>query len=141
MSDKSAETLLKAAKDAMRNAHAPYSKFHVGAALEAVNGKVYTGCNVENASYGGTICAARVAMGAAVAAGEREFRRIAIASDAADPIPPCGLCRQFMAEFGVKLEVLSVGAGGRRATWILGDLLPMAFTGADLEGRRGGAKA
>ncbi len=135
-----ADALFEAAQQAMAHAHAPYSKFHVGAALETMSGKVYTGCNVENASYGGTICAERVAMGAAVAAGEREFRRIAIASDAADPVAPCGLCRQFMAEFGVKLEVLSIGANGRRQSWILNDLLPLAFTGADIESRHGGAK-
>src|SRR5512140_392880 len=124
MGEKAAEELLQAARAAMRNAHAPYSSFHVGAALETVDGAVYTGCNVENASYGGTICAERVAMGTAVAAGARKFRRIAVASDAAEPVAPCGLCRQFLAEFGVELEVLSVGTSGRRQSWVLSELLP-----------------
>ncbi len=139
MSEESAEGLIQAAKAAMANAHAPYSRFHVGAALEAADGRVFTGCNVENASYGGTICAERVAMGTAVAAGARAFRRIAIASDAAEPVAPCGLCRQFLAEFGVTLEVLSVGASGRRQSWVLSELLPLAFTGADIQGRSPGA--
>ncbi len=123
----------------MRNAHAPYSRFHVGAALEAADGRVFTGCNVENASYGGTICAERVAVGTAVAAGAREFRRIAIASDAVEPVAPCGLCRQFLAEFGVQVTVVSVGTSGRRQTWLLRDLLPEAFTGADIQGRSPGS--
>ena len=135
------DALIETARRAMEHAHAPYSRFRVGAALETLDGRIFTGCNVENASYGGTICAERVAMGTAVAAGAREFRRIAIASDAAEPVAPCGLCRQFLAEFGVKLEVMSVGASGRRQSWILGDLLPVAFTGADIEGRHRGGSA
>jgi cytidine deaminase len=103
----------------------------VGAALEADDGRVFTGCNVENASYGGTICAERTAVVGAVAAGQQRFRRIVITSDAEQPVAPCGFCRQFMAEFGTNLEVISIGAGGGRQTWTLAQLLPHAFTGAD----------
>jgi len=120
----------------MARAYSPYSKFRVGAALEADDGTVFTGCNVENASFGGTICAERSAMAAAVSAGRRRFRRIVITSDAAEPVAPCGFCRQFMAEFGTGLTVISVGAAGGSTTWTLADLLPHAFTGADFaEGR------
>ena len=117
-------------------AYSPYSKFRVGAALEAEDGSVFTGCNVENASFSPTICAERSAMAAAVSAGKRKFRRIVITSDAPDPISPCGLCRQFMAEFGTALTVISVGAKGGSKSWTLAELLPAAFTGEDFaEGR------
>lgn len=129
-----ADTLVQRAQDAMRHAHAPYSKFRVGAALEAEDGTVYVGCNVENASYGGTICAERSAAVSAVAAGRKRFVRIAIASDAGEPVAPCGICRQFLAEFGMSLQVISAGATGRRMTWTLGELLPAAFTGSDIPG-------
>jgi cytidine deaminase len=126
------EALVRAAQAAMQRAYAPYSKFRVGAALETLDGTIVAGCNVENASYGGTICAERTAAVAAVAQGHRRFRRIAIASDAGHPITPCGFCRQFLAEFGTDLEVVSAGADGRRETWRLGELLPHAFTGGDI---------
>jgi cytidine deaminase len=131
------DKLVEAAKAAMVGAYCPYSKFHVGAALEAEDGTVYTGCNVENASYGGTICAERTAVVTAVAAGKRRFRRIAVASDASEPVAPCGMCRQFMAEFGTALTVVSVGTSGRTKSWTLAELLPSAFTGADLAGGTG----
>lgn len=125
------DPLIIAAFDAMANAYSPYSKFRVGAALESDDGAVFTGCNVENASFGGTICAERTAMVSAVAAGRRKFRRIAITSDAEKPVAPCGYCRQFLAEFGTGLEVISLGSGGLRKAWTLRELLPDAFTGAD----------
>jgi cytidine deaminase len=119
--------LVRRAKDVMRNAYAPYSKFHVGAAIEADDGSIHVGCNVENASYGLTICAERMAVGAAVAAGKRTLRRIAVASGVEPPATPCGACRQLLAEFGLQLEIIAAGPSTERR-WTLRDLLPEAFT-------------
>lgn len=120
------EHLVAAAQRVLMHAHAPYSAYRVGAALEAEDGTIHVGCNVENASYGLTICAERAAVTAAVAAGARRFRRIVIAVDADGPAFPCGACRQVLAEFGMDLTGESVSRGGR-ATWTLRDLLPEAF--------------
>lgn len=122
--------LLAAAAAARRNAHAPYSKYEVGAALLAEDGSVTTGCNVENASYGLTICAERVALGAAVAAGKTSFKAIAIVADEGPAPLPCGACRQVMAEFcPPELPVYIAGAGYTDGyeTTTLGELLPHAF--------------
>jgi cytidine deaminase len=123
-----ADRLVEAARAAQEHAHCPYSRYRVGAALETGDGRVFVGSNVENASYGLTICAERAAMVSAVSAGARNFRRIVIASDSEPPAPPCGACRQVLAEFGLELEVESVGPLQTRR-WTLRELLPDAFTG------------
>jgi cytidine deaminase len=120
------DRLLAAAKAVQARAYAPYSRYRVGAALETGDGAVYVGCNVENASYGLTNCAERVAIGAAVSAGHREFRRIVVVTDSDPPAPPCGACRQVLLEFGPDLVVESVGPK-RRMRWVLRDLLPASF--------------
>jgi cytidine deaminase len=115
-----------AARDAQARAYAPYSHFHVGAALESADGAVFLGCNVENASYGLTICAERAAVCAAVSAGVTRFRRAVVVSDVDPPAAPCGACRQVLAEFGLDLLIDGVGS---KATvrWRLSELLPAAF--------------
>ncbi len=124
--------MLEAARAVQRLAYAPYSGDRVGAALEGADGRVFVGCNVENASYGLTICAERAALVAAVAAGVRQFRRIVVVSDSDPPASPCGACRQMLAEFGPALEVEAVGPA-KAQRWILSELLPDAFTSHRLE--------
>jgi cytidine deaminase len=121
------DALVAAARRARKNAVASYSNFKVGAALETTDGTVITGVNVENATYGLTICAERVAMFTALAAGHRTFRRIAVVADTEAPTPPCGACRQILWEFGGDLAVTL--ANTRRVTGRhqLADLLPLPF--------------
>ncbi|HEX8725629.1 MAG TPA: cytidine deaminase [Gemmatimonadaceae bacterium] len=128
--------LRERAAGAMNAAYAPYSGFRVGSALLAADGSITVGCNVENASYPAGVCAERVALGAAVAHGRREFLAIAIATEAEAPTPPCGVCRQALVEFSPDLVVLSVTRGGREARWSLADLLPNAFTPHSLDHSR-----
>ena len=120
------DTLVDAARAAQQRAYAPYSRFRVGCALEAADGRVFVGCNVENASYGLTICAERAAVCAAVAAGVRQFRRAVVVSDADPPAAPCGACRQVLSEFGPDLRVDGVSDAGT-VSWTIAELLPSAF--------------
>ena len=120
------DTLVDAARAAQQRAYAPYSRFRVGCALEADDGRVFVGCNVENASYGLTICAERAAVCAGVAAGARRFRRAVVVSDADPPAAPCGACRQVLSEFGPDLRVDAVSPAAS-LTWTIAELLPAAF--------------
>ena len=121
------DELIAAAWDVREKAYAPYSNFHVGAALLASDGSIFPGCNVENISYGLTNCAERVAIGAAVAAGARSFKKVVVVADTAQPISPCGACRQVLAEFGVKSVILANRT--ERVEFSLEELLPRASTG------------
>lgn len=123
--------LLNLAKDASEKAYAPYSRFPVGAALECESGKIYTGCNIENASLGNTICAERVAVGKAVSAGEKSFTRIAIYGEGKDYCMPCGTCRQVLKEFADDMEVLCARATGGYVSYKLSALLPHSFRFGD----------
>lgn len=120
------DSLISAARSVQARAYAPYSNFRVGAALEGFDGAVFLGCNVENASYGLTICAERAAVCAAVSAGVTRFRRAVVVSDVDPPAAPCGACRQVLAEFGLDLPIDGVGPQ-RTVRWRLSDLLPDAF--------------
>jgi cytidine deaminase len=116
--------LVAAASDARRYAYAPYSNFPVGAALVTKSGKVFTGCNVENASLRLTICAEEAAIAAAIANGEKEFVAVAVVADSIEPVMPCGGCRQVLAEFSPELQVITSTVDGRTETFRLEDLLP-----------------
>ena len=116
--------LIEAALKSRQNAYAPYSKFCVGAALLTRSGRVFCGANVENVSLGLTICAERVCVGAAIAAGETDFEMIAVAADSEVPIVPCGACRQVLAEFSPALEILTSTLNGKVANFRLDELLP-----------------
>lgn len=121
-----AKELMKIARKARQNSYAPYSHFAVGAALLAESGKVYTGCNIENASYGLTCCAERNAIFAAVNAGERRFKMLAVAADSPEPVAPCGACRQVIAEFGIPLVVMG-NLKEATKTMTAEELLPYGF--------------
>lgn len=119
--------VIEAAIAARAHAHAPFSKFLVGAAVEADDGRIFTGCNVENATYGLTICAERVAVFKAISEGARNFRRVVVAADTAELTPPCGACRQILWEFLGDVEVTLVNLHGKSETLRLKDLFPRPF--------------
>jgi cytidine deaminase len=121
------DALVAAALEVRRHARAPYSKFQVGAAIEDADGRVWTGCNIENATLGLTICAERVAVFKAVSEGAREFRRVAIAAQTEHPTPPCGACRQILWEFCGDIEVILANPRGVTETLRLKDLFPRPF--------------
>jgi cytidine deaminase len=126
-SDSKLASLEKAAREAARNAWCPYSRFPVGAALLAVDGRIFTGCNVENASYGLTICAERNAFGQAIAAGCREFESLLVFTATPKPTAPCGACRQVIIEFAPDIEIISLCDGPDHIRVSIGDLLPLSF--------------
>ena len=127
------DALLAEARAARKRAYAPYSRFHVGAAV-ATDAGVFSGANVENASYGLAICAERVAAASAVAAGVRRIEAVAIAGSAPGPTPPCGACRQFLFEFNPDMLVVSESVNGERRQWRLSELLVDGFGPSDLPG-------
>jgi cytidine deaminase len=123
----SIENLLLAARAVRLNAHAPFSGFQVGAALETADGRVFNGCNIENATYGLTMCAERVALFKAISEGVRQFTRISIVADTEAPTPPCGACRQLLWEFAGDLEVILGNLQRETARHRLTDLFPLPF--------------
>ena len=128
------EELIKYAIEARKNAYAPYSHFNVGAALLTKNGKIYTGCNIENSSYGASVCAERVAMFKAVSEGEREFTALALVTDTKEPVMPCGICRQVLAEFAPQLKIYSATISGIVKETTLDKIFLDAFTMKNLGG-------
>jgi cytidine deaminase len=124
--------LFEAAREALKNAYAPYSGFRVGAAIRTKTGKIYAGCNVENSSYGLTVCAERIALFKAVSEGEKEFVSLALVTEGEKPVAPCGACRQALAEFDPALRILLCTPDGVRQTTTLSELLPNAFGRNDL---------
>jgi cytidine deaminase len=128
MSPEPLELMLDLARHALANAHAPYSRFRIGACVRSGSGRLYAGCNVENASYPVTQCAEATAIGAMVVAGERQIVEVVIVSEGAEPCPPCGRCRQQLAEFASPpTRIHLCGPEGVRLSATLGELLPMAF--------------
>lgn len=127
MKDANDEKVIAAALVAREKAYAPYSNYRVGAALLGQNDRIYTGCNIENASFGATICAERVAAVKAVSEGETKFLLLVVATASQPPAFPCGICRQFLAEFGMDLKIILVNPLGDRVETTLADCLPGAF--------------
>lgn len=126
--------LLKWALDAQKNSYAPYSQKHIGAAVLMDNGKIYNGCNVENASYGGTVCAERIAIFKAISEGAKKIKEVMVVSSEANPWPPCGFCRQVIAEFAdVNTKIHLTNPQGHSRTLNFGDLFPEAFGPAHLK--------
>jgi cytidine deaminase len=127
LNDKQIEELIESAKKVREMAYAPFSNFRVGAAVRTKNGKIYTGCNVESASYGLTVCAERIAIWKAVSEGEREFVRVSVVADTEELTPPCGVCRQIIWEFCGDIPVTFSNLKGKTETVQMSELLPRAF--------------
>ena len=132
MSGSDAAALIEAARTVRLNAQARFSGFKVGAALETEDGAIITGCNVENATYGLTVCAERVAVFKALSEGHARFRRVAVVADASTPTPPCGACRQILWEFAGNVEVILANLTEETGRYQLGDLFPLPFDGRSL---------
>jgi cytidine deaminase len=126
------DNLIQTAIEARERAYVPYSRFPVGAAVQVASGEVFVGCNVENATYGLTVCAERVAIFRAVAAGHRDLVTLAVVADTVDPVSPCGACRQVMVEFNPDLRVVLSNLKGDTRLSTARELIPGAFTAADL---------
>lgn len=127
------DPLVQAALDTRQHAHAPFSRFKVGAALEDESGRIHTGCNVENVTYGLTVCAERVAVLKAISEGVRKFRRIAVAADTETLTPPCGACRQILWEFCGDIEILLANLSGKTESYQLRDIFPRPFDASFLK--------
>jgi len=123
----SEKELIGAATDVRENSYAPYSNFRVGAAVETEDGTIYTGCNVESASYGLTVCAERVAIWKGISSGEKKFSRVAVVVDTEELTPPCGVCRQIIWEFCGDVPVILANLHGKSETVKMSELLPRAF--------------
>jgi cytidine deaminase len=130
------KTLVSRARAAKKFSHSPYSRFRVGAALITSSGKVYTGCNIENSSYGLTVCAERTALFKAVSEGETSFKAIAIASDEKTATPPCGACRQVIMDLAGDIDVILSEGNGSFTTLKVTELLPYPFGGKNLKNVR-----
>jgi cytidine deaminase len=126
------DELVQLAKDVRERAYTPYSRFPVGAAVETASGEVFVGCNVENASFGLSMCAERVAIFRAVAAGARDIVALAVVAETATPVSPCGACRQVMVEFNPDLRVILANLHGEIHRTTARELIPGAFSAADL---------
>lgn len=135
MSEEVFKPLIEAAQKARAHSVAPFSNFLVGAAVRTENGKVYTGCNVESASYGLTVCAERVAIWKALSEGERNFTELAVVADTETLTPPCGTCRQIIWEFARNAEIVFANLEGQSEVFHVADLLPRAFDARFLKGK------
>ena len=141
MRDSKLDALMDAARAVREHARADYSRFKVGAALETADGTIVTGCNIENATYGLTVCAERVAMFKALSEGHREFRRMVVVAPPDAPTPPCGACRQVLWEFAGDLEIILSNLHRETGRHRLGDLLPQPFDARLLNLKPGGGDA
>lgn len=131
--DLEGSALIEAAKKARKFAHAPYSNYRVGAALEAEDGRIFTGCNVESSSYGLSICAERVALFKALSEGATGFKRLVVVTDSSPPASPCGACRQLLWDYARDIEIILIGKSGESVPTKIGDLLPRPFGRDDLQ--------